>query len=211
MKIGLKAALTALLVSGAVALSAGSSFSAESDGAPAAGPSAAAPHRFIPHIGIPFAAGKNTLGTVEINGFAAQGGKIVANTTVRVGETARPAKLGVKILEASCHFLELQIDPPRGAPRPVHISQHAGNSNLEQSEFCAISHAVQDRNVPAQVAALNDHAGGPETHECPWYQAVGCGTAVTLCAASCAIGPEVCIPCLAAVGLSDCIDCLNPE
>ncbi|HEX6941136.1 MAG TPA: hypothetical protein VF158_17165 [Longimicrobiales bacterium] len=43
---------------------------------------------------------------------------------------------------------------------------------------------------------------------CSVLKKIACGGAFLACGASCALGPEVCVPCLAAVGATDCLSCL---
>lgn len=43
---------------------------------------------------------------------------------------------------------------------------------------------------------------------CSLGKKIGCGAAFVACGASCLLGPEVCVPCLTAVGATSCLDCL---
>jgi hypothetical protein len=38
---------------------------------------------------------------------------------------------------------------------------------------------------------------------------LGCITATALCGATCLLGPEVCVPCLASIGMQQCLSCLT--
>jgi hypothetical protein len=64
------------------------------------------------------------------------------------------------------------------------------------------------RNVSTAKLMLDN---GIIASGCSWALAAECVTAVALCGASCLLGPEVCIPCLAAGGLSYCFQCLIQE
>jgi hypothetical protein len=44
--------------------------------------------------------------------------------------------------------------------------------------------------------------------ECSLLKKIACGGAFVACGASCALGPEICIPCLTGVGATDCLSCL---
>lgn len=51
--------------------------------------------------------------------------------------------------------------------------------------------------------------GSIEPQTCSMTKKVLCGGAFLACGASCYFGPEVCIPCLAAVGGgADCLNCI---
>jgi hypothetical protein len=43
---------------------------------------------------------------------------------------------------------------------------------------------------------------------CSGWKKLACGGAFVACGASCVLGPEICVPCLAAVGATDCLSCL---
>lgn len=43
---------------------------------------------------------------------------------------------------------------------------------------------------------------------CDVFKAIRCAASVAACVAACAGGPAACISCFAAVGASDCIDCI---
>jgi hypothetical protein len=43
---------------------------------------------------------------------------------------------------------------------------------------------------------------------CSMTKKIACGSAFVVCGASCALGPEICLPCLGAVGATDCLSCL---
>jgi len=43
---------------------------------------------------------------------------------------------------------------------------------------------------------------------CSWGKKIECAAAIAACGATCALGPEVCVPCLASIGASSCLDCL---
>ena len=161
-------------------------------------------------MGIPFASGK-FLGTVEILGFGAEGNKLFTRTRIRTGQKTTSAKLPVKVLRTSCEHFELEIGAPPGAQGPLRLVQHRGNSDLNVTQLCDLANA---KTAQAQAAALNERGNsgaGPalaaEAASCPWYEAVGCSLAIAACGATCALGPEVCIPCLAGVGASSCISC----
>ena len=49
---------------------------------------------------------------------------------------------------------------------------------------------------------------GVVAQACSLGKKIGCGAAFIACGASCLLGPEVCVPCLAGVGATDCLDCL---
>lgn len=50
---------------------------------------------------------------------------------------------------------------------------------------------------------------GVEPQSCSMTKKIACGAAFVACGASCYLGPEVCVPCLAAVGGgTDCLACL---
>jgi hypothetical protein len=208
--MNIRAVLTALFVASAVALSPGG-LSAQDAGGAGAETDTTSPvteshrsHRLIPSVGIPFASG-SFLGTIDIQNFAAQGNRIVANTLVRIGQRTTSARLPVRIVRATCSVLELEVGPPPGAQRPLGITQTIGTSELRQQQFCTIANA---EGTQARVAALNERGQlGASLGACPWYQTAGCAVAVVACGASCALGPEVCIPCLAGVGASSCLDC----
>ncbi len=200
MKSGITLAL-ALLVFAAAAV-----FAVARPSAGELGPATASkPLASFPAIGIPFVSG-SFVGTIEIKGFLAQGGKIVADAVIRNGgRKATPARLPVRITQSTCYMLELRVGPPQGAVLPMVITQHQGNSDLNTSEFCDIAQA---NGVPAQVSALNEGGNlGAGPKSCSWIQALGCVAAAASCASSCLAGPEVCILCFAAVGAPACYDC----
>ena len=199
MKIGIRTLFAALLLAAAVALPRG--LSAQNG---AAGPG---DHRLIPSVGIPFASG-SFFGTVDITGFAARDGRIVADTLLRVGQRTTPARLPVKLVRATCTILELHIGPPPGARLPLLITQHAGNSELRQPQLCAIAHAASLR---ARVAALNEHErlarAAATAASCPWYWALACSAALGTCGLTCSLGSAACTECLTTIGAGGCIPC----
>ena len=204
MRLSIRTTLAALLFTGAVALNS-SSVSAQDKGAAAAASEAAASVRSIPTVGIPFASGK-FLGTVEILGFGAEGKKLFARTRIRTGQKTTSAKLSVKVLRTSCEHFELDIGAPPGAKGPLRIIQHRGNSDLNVTQLCDLANA---KTAQAQAAALNerDNLAAEVASSCPWYEVIGCSAAIAACGATCALGPEVCVPCLAGIGAGSCISC----
>lgn len=68
--------------------------------------------------------------------------------------------------------------------------------------------------LPKQVAPVQRREnfgpvpGNIAMSDCPWYKAVGCAAAIAACVATCALGPEACLPCFASLGASSCMDCL---
>jgi hypothetical protein len=122
---------TVFAASGPVAANSGTATTA-----PGTPPAAAKDVASFPVLGIPFVSG-SFIGTVEVESFRAQGGKIVADTVLRrVGQKATRATLPVQVSQASCHLLQLRVGPPKGAIHPLVITQHQGNSDLNVSEFC---------------------------------------------------------------------------
>lgn len=50
---------------------------------------------------------------------------------------------------------------------------------------------------------------GVDLQGCSALRWATCGVAMVACGASCLLGPEVCVPCLAAIGMPTCLDCLS--
>lgn len=50
--------------------------------------------------------------------------------------------------------------------------------------------------------------GAVRSSGCDVFKAIRCAASVAACVATCAAGPQACIACFAALGASDCIDCL---
>ena len=70
----------------------------------------------------------------------------------------------------------------------------------EQSLGASINN-YQSSNLQTQNSGITPQA-------CSLGKKIACGAAFLACGASCALGPEICLPCLAAVGATDCLDCL---
>ncbi|MFL6334575.1 MAG: hypothetical protein ACJ754_14780 [Pyrinomonadaceae bacterium] len=60
--------------------------------------------------------------------------------------------------------------------------------------------------APGGVEPVRSYSVVPQG--CSWTKKIACGTAFAACGASCALGPEICVPCLTAVGATDCLNCL---
>lgn len=77
---------------------------------------------------------------------------------------------------------------------------------------------LPEMSAVASVGVAADYGQGPATFSqsaiepqfCSVGKMLGCGAAAIACGATCLIGPEVCIPCLAGVGMTGCLDCLIP-
>lgn len=59
------------------------------------------------------------------------------------------------------------------------------------------------------VVATSADAEGLDLQGCSAMRWISCGAAVAICGVTCLAGPEVCIPCLAGIGMSMCLDCLT--
>lgn len=216
MRLRLRAVAAALLCVCAASLSA--IVPARADEAAALAAAAAKGNKVIPALGFPYAS-DGTIGTIDIRGFSFQGGKIVAPSVVRINGKATAARLPVRIVEATCSVLQLEVGPAPGLKRPLRITETvSGGSELRQRQFCEINAAVDRKDLKEAAILLNDKGaiGGSVAMRdgggsCPWYVKAGCGVAIAACAASC-IDPldGICEACIEAIddGSDVCVECI---
>ena len=60
-----------------------------------------------------------------------------------------------------------------------------------------------------RVMPMEAETEGLDMQGCSAMRWISCGAAVAICGVTCLAGPEVCIPCLAGIGMSMCLDCLT--
>jgi hypothetical protein len=175
--------------------------------------------------GVPFVAvtaAGTFVGAFELQGFGSEGdelrvfGVIDGTLTPLVGPPIVTHEnfsvvAPLQILQATCESLLLEMGPfplpgDEMSQQPLQLHVDPGDNVLRRSSFCNIARAVQRGASAAELAALLTN---PEA-TCDWWQEyIVCPLAFTLCAASCVLGPEVCVPCLAAVGLEACLPCFQ--
>lgn len=163
--------------------------------------------------------GQQIIGTFELKGFSSEGDELRAfgelDTTVQTPDGLDAphedveVTVPLKILTATCESLHLEIGPFPHLGKdqyPLQLHVDPGDNVLRRSSFCNIARAVIE-GVPA--AELADILTNPEG-TCDWWQEyIVCPVAFVACGATCVLGPEVCVPCLAAVGLEACLPCFQ--
>jgi hypothetical protein len=213
MNIAFKAALTGLLVAGAVALAPGSASAEDTggDGIPT-----------IPLYGHPYASqtsgGEFFVGTIDFERFELDGDEITLTGRLLSKRKTIETVFPVEIRDATCEEVHLLIGPPPvlGLQDPLNLQETHFESQLRMGDFCSIAHALQDGDLQTVVDELNEveelEAGLLGGDSCPWYVWLECSSAIVACGATCLIGPEVCVPCFVAIlgpiG-AECGDCVS--
>jgi hypothetical protein len=163
--------------------------------------------------------GNQIIGSFELKGFISKDDKLRAfgelDTTLHTPEGLEvphedvEVTVPLKILTATCESLHLEIGPfPHlGEDQfPLQLHVDPGDNVLRRSSFCNIARAVIEDVPAAELAELLTNPEGT----CDWWQEyIVCPLAFVACGATCILGPEVCVPCLAAVGLEACLPCFQ--
>ena len=175
--------------------------------------------------GVPFVTSTpdgTLVGAFELQSFTAEGnelrvtgvidGTLTTSTgEVRVTHEDFPVVAPLRIVQANAESLILEIGPfplpgDSTLQQPLQLHVDAGDNVIRRSGFFKIAQAVQQGASAAELAALlNDPTGS-----CDWWQEyIVCPLAFTACGATCLLGPEVCVPCLTAIGLGVCLACFQ--
>ena len=162
------------------------------------------------------------VGAFELKGFTSEGnelrviGEIDGTLTTSTDEVIVthedfPVVAPLKIVQANAESLILELGPfplpgDGTLQQPLQLHVDAGDNVIRLSGFFKIAQAVQRGASADELAALLTNPEG----SCDWWQEyIVCPVAFVACGATCILGPEVCVPCLAAVGLGACLPCFQ--
>lgn len=179
-----------------------------------------------PPIGIPYSSvtedGNIFSGAVRIDRFEADGDELIVIGALLDGDQVHETVFPVKVIEASCDVLQLEIGPPNGPgavaalelQTPLLIVETPMESDLRQVEFCQFSTAIAAGDMVQIASELNETeeiAAGSVSASCPWYKQIECAFAVTSCRSICTLftpASPLCKDCFNDLNQGNCISCL---
>jgi hypothetical protein len=175
---------------------------------------------FVPAVGFVFDSRKDDgsgdfeTGAFTIEKFLLEDGNLMAKGVLK-GATISPSgtelTLPVNIIASTCNVLELDIGPPDGLMDPIDVVAYRPSTNLSPSDFCKISEANASGDNNALVDLMNQEGTAQLRSGCPWYLALGCAPAITVCGILCgAVGRNspTCRLCFSQLDAGECINCL---